>query len=122
MAEEKLRDMVTKDVKEYVGMRVDEAKLATVEGLSKFAGKTVALVICLFLVNLALVLFSGVFLYLLNMLLHSWVWSAVLLGFVYLIIGVVLFMKPGFFVNKMVRMFAPMFFCPKDDEEDDDDE
>ena len=120
MAEEKLNDRVAHDVKRYVDLRVDDAKLAVVEGLSSVAGSAIGLVICLLLVNLALVLFTGVFVYLINMLVHSWVWSAVIMGGLYLIIGIWVFLRPGCFRNKMVRVFAPMFFCPRKNEEDDD--
>lgn len=118
MVEDKLNERIAEDVKQYVRLRIDDAKLAVVEGLSTVAGGAIGLVICLFLVNLALVLFTGVLLYLVHLLIGSWVWSAVILGFVYLIVGIWVFMKPGCFKNKMVRVFAPMFFCPKDDDDD----
>ncbi len=120
MVEEKFSDRVAQDVKRYVELRVDEAKLAAVEGISSIAGSIIAAVICLFLVNLALVLFSAVFVHLINLLVHSWVWSAVILGAIYLIIGAVVMLRPGVFRNMMVKVFAPMFFCPKKHEEDDD--
>lgn len=122
MAEEKLTDRVAYDVKRYVDLRVDDAKLAAVEGLSSVAGSAIALVLCLFLVNIALLLFTGIFVYLINMLVNSWVWSAVIMGGIYLIAGLWIFLRPGCFRNKMVRVFAPMFFCPKKHEEEDDDE
>ncbi len=109
-------------MRNYIDLRVDDAKLAVVEGLSSIAGSIVAAVICLFLVNLAFVLFTAVFVYLIDLFVHSWVWSAVILGGVYLIIGIWVMLRPGWFRNMMVRVFAPMFFCPKKHEEDDDDE
>lgn len=119
MAEEKLNENIVQDLRQYVRLRIDEAKLAVVEGLSSVTGGAIGLVLCLFLVNLALILFTGVFLFLIELLVGSWVWSAVILGFIYLIVGIWVFMKPGWFKNRMVRVFAPMFFCPKDDEDDD---
>ena len=120
MAEEKLNDRIAEDVKRCVRLRVDDAKLAVVEGLSSVAGKAIAFILCLFLVNLALMLFTGVFVYLVNLLVHSWVWSAVIMGGFYLLIGIWIFLRPGVFRNMMVKSFAPMFFCPKKYEEDDD--
>lgn len=120
MVEEKLSDRVAQDVKRYVDLRVDDAKLAAVGGLSSIAGSAIAAVICLFLVNLAFMLFTAVFVHLINLLVHSWVWSAVILGGVYLIIGILVMLRPGCFRNMMVKVFAPMFFCPKKHEEDDD--
>ncbi len=120
MAEEKLSDRVAQDLKRYVDLRVDDAKLAVVEGLSSISGSVIAAVICLFLVNLAFILFTAVFVYLIDLFVHSCVWSAAILGVLYLIIGVVVMLRPGCFRNMMVRVFAPMFFCPKKHEEDDD--
>lgn len=119
MAEEKLGDRIMEDVKHYVDLRVDGAKLAAVEGLSSIAGSAIAFAICLFLVNIAFMLFSGVFLYLINLLVHSWVCSALILGGTYMVVGILVALHPGAFRNMMVRVFAPMFFCCKKHEEDD---
>lgn len=118
MADERLTDRISEDLKQYVRLRIDSAKLAAVDGMSSVAGGAVALVLCLFLVNLALMLFTGVLAYLIGMLTDSWVWAAVILGFVYLIAGVCIFRHPAPFVNRMVRVFVPMFFNDKDDDDE----
>ncbi len=115
-----LIDRTVHDLRRWVELRVDEAKLSAVGGLSSFVGSAIALVICLFLVNLALVVFTGVFIYLLQLWVHSWVWAAVIIGGVYLILGLVFVMYPGMFRNMMVRVFAPMFFNCKKEEDDDE--
>ncbi len=115
-----LSDRTLHDLRRWVELRVDEAKLSAVGGLSSGAGSAIALVICLFLVNLALVLFTGVFVYLLQLWVHSWVWAAVIMGGIYLLLGVLFVMFPGMFRNMMVRVFAPMFFQCKKYEDDDD--
>lgn len=119
MAEEKLNERISEDVKRYVRLRMDDTKLAVMEGLSAVAGSAIAFFISLLLLNLALFLFTGVFVYLIHLLVESWVWSAVIMGAIYLIVGIWVFMRPGFFRNRMVRLFAPMFFCHKkvDDDE-----
>ncbi len=114
-----LNDRITSDLRRWVELRVDEVKLAVVEGLSSVLGSAIGLVICLFLVNLALVVFTGVFIYLLQLWLHTWVWSAVIVGFVYLLLGLLVLLRPGVFRNMMVGVFAPMFFgCKKHDDDD----
>ncbi len=114
-----LNERIVHDLRRWVELRVDEAKLAAVEGLSSFVGSAIGIVICLFLVNLALVVFTGVFIYLLQLWIHSWLWAAVIIGFVYLLLGVLMLMCPGMFRNMMVRSFAPMFFgCKKNDDDD----
>lgn len=122
MAEEKLSDKIADDVKTFVDLRVDAVKLSVVEALASVVGKGIALVICLFLINLALVLLTGAAVYGLSLLIGSVLWSAIIIAAVYLIVGVVIFMRPGFFVNKMVGVFSPMFFCPRKDDDDEEDQ
>lgn len=115
-----LKDRVVHDLKRWVDLRVDSAKLAALEGVSSIAGSIIGLVLFLFLLNLALIVFTGVFIYLIQLLTHSWVWAAVIMGFVYLIAGLVILLRPGMFRNMMVGVFAPKFFsCRKYEEEDD---
>jgi hypothetical protein len=120
MACQPLNERVEHDLRRYVELRIDDAKLAAVEGLSSVAGKAIGAVICLFLVNLALLLITGVLVYLVHLLVYSWVWAAVIMAVIYLALGAFFIMKPGMFQNMMVRTFAPMFFKPKKYEEDDD--
>lgn len=120
MVEEKLSDRVAQDVKRYVDLRADDAKLAVVEGLSSAVGGAIALIVGLFVLNLALVLFTGVLVYLINMLVDSWLWSGLIMGVLYTIVGIWVMLRPGCFRDRMVRVFAPMFFCHQKYEEDDD--
>lgn len=118
MAEERLNDRIAEDLKQYVNLHVDSAKLAMVEGLSSVAGGAIVLVICLFLALLTMMLLSGVLLFLLDMWLDSWVWSAAILAFAYMIAALLILKNQGPFKNRMVRVFAPMFFDRKDDDDD----
>lgn len=114
-----LIDRTVHDLRRWVELRVDEAKLSALGGVSSVAGSAIALIICLFLVNLALVIFTGVFIYLLQLWFHSWLWAAVAMGALYLLLGILFVMFPGMFRNMMVRVFAPMFFnCKKEDDDD----
>lgn len=113
-----LKEVIADDVKEYVDMRIDNVKLSVVEGLATVTGSAIALVICLFLVNLALMLFTFVFVYLLDLLTHLTIWSAVILAIIYLIVGIWLFLKPDGFKNMMVKVFAPLLFQPRKDYDD----
>lgn len=122
MTDNNLGDRVAYDLKRYVDLRVDNAKLAAVEGLSAIAGSAVALVISLFLATLALMLFTGVFVYLINLVVNSWVWSAVIIGGIYIVAAILILNSTEWFADKMVRIFAPMFFEHKHEEEDDDED
>ena len=113
-----LKETIVDDVRDYIDMRVDSVKLSVVEGLASVTGSAIAFVICLFLVNLALVLLTLVFVYLIDMLINSWVWSVVILAVLYLIVGIWLLVRPGCFRNKMVKVFAPMIFKHTKDDDD----
>lgn len=113
-----IKEVIADDVKDYVDMRVDDIKLSVVEGLATVTGSAIALVICLFLVNLALMLFTVVFVYLLDLLIHSIIWSAVILAVIYLVVGIWIFLKPDGFRNMMVKVFAPMLFSTRKDYDD----
>lgn len=120
MADNKLGDRVAYDLKRYVELRIDDAKLAAVEGLATVTGKAVALVVSLFLATLALMLFTGVFVYLVNLVVNSWPWSAVIIGLIYLIAAFLILNSTEWFAGKMLGIFAPMFFGGKHEEEDED--
>jgi hypothetical protein len=120
MAEEKLSDRVAQDVKNYVDLRVDDAKLAIIDGLSSIAGSAISAVIGLLLINLAFIIFTALFIYLIDLWIHSWAWAAMIVGVIYLTAGIVVMLKPGGFRNMMVKVFAPMFFRPEKYEDDDD--
>lgn len=114
-----LKEVIVDDVKDYIDMRVDNVKLSVVEGLASVTGSAIALVICLFLLNLALMLFTVAFVYLIDLLIDSVIWSVVILAVIYIIVGILIFAKPGGLRNRMVKVFAPMIFATRkyDDDE-----
>jgi hypothetical protein len=116
-----LYDSIVYDLRRWVELRVDSAKLAVLEGIASVAGSAMGLIIFLFLLNLALTVFTGVFIYLVHLLVHSWVWAAVIVGFAYLIAGLIFLLRPGIFRNMMVRILAPKFFANSNINEEDDD-
>lgn len=113
-----LHERVTHDLRRWAELRLDGAKLSAVEGLSSVIGRAIGLLLALALLNLALMAFSGVFIWLLQLWLHSWVWAAVIVGVVYMLVAAIFVMRPGMFQNMMVRVFAPMFFPQKEEDED----
>lgn len=115
-----LSDRTVQDLRKWVELRVDEAKLGVVEGTSNVIGRALGLVVALVFLNLALVVFTGVFIYLIQLLTHSWVWAAVIVGFVYLILAAVFVLRPRMFQNMMVGVLAPVFFQCKNDDDDED--
>lgn len=103
-------DQIVEDVKEYISLRSDSLKLNTVANLSTILGGAIALVICLLFCLLALMIFSVAIIQGLNMLIGSLIWAIIIVGVLYVIIGVVVFAKRQAFINMMVGVFSRMFF------------
>ena len=116
MAEEKLNEKIVGDLKSYVNLRVDAVKLNLVEHLSSVIGRGIALVIALFFINLALMIFTAAIVYGVYMWLGSPIWSIVIVGTFYLLLGVAVLLLRKFFINKMIELFSAIFF--KRQEED----
>ena len=117
----RLDEKVTDDLKQYVRMRIDAVKLELVEDLSGLAGGAIRLIVMLLLCLLALMLFTGALVYALNLLINHMVWSAVIVGGIYVILGIVIFMSRKAFSSMMVGTFSKMFFKKKKKEDDDED-
>lgn len=101
-------------VREYLQMRWDEAKLRGVEGLSIFFGRFITLAIVLMMILLAL-LFGG---FAMAYLLGEWVGSNALgfaiLGSAFLLLALIFFaLRKKFLVDALVRFFVRLFFEDK---------
>ncbi len=112
-------DKASQDVRNFVEMKIAAAKLSVVEGLSTVSGNAVRILIFIFLVSMALMAFFAAAIIALGNLLDSYVWGALIVGGVCLIIGVIVFLLRKAFVNPMVGMFSRMVFSqPPKHEED----
>lgn len=101
---------IADDIREYVKMHIDATKLRAVANLSTISGGAIALLICILFCMLALIIFSGAIVYGLGLLLNSPLWAALIIGVLYIVIGVVVFKKRATFTNMMVRVFSRMLF------------
>ena len=109
---------LSRKAREYIDLRLDEAKLATAKGLSISVSKLVGLLLITSVAtNLVLVLSFGLIL-LLGELIGSYAWAAlgiaVLLGIAFWIL---IRKRDTLFKDTFVPVFMNLFFSDEDDEE-----
>lgn len=111
-------DKVSRDVTEYVEMRIAASKLAAVEGMSTVCGNAIRIFVFALFCFLALLglLIAGTIL--VADLIGSVAWAAVIMGAVCLLIGVLLYFSKKLFINPMVRMFSRMMFSSQKKDSD----
>lgn len=98
-------------LQEYLALRTDEAKLKSVEGLSVFFGRVIVMAI-FFVLMAVFLLFAGFALsYLAGRLLNSDALGFAVVGGVFLVAAVVVYMlRKKLFVDSMVSFFISVFF------------
>lgn len=111
-------NMIERSVAEavsYLRMRLDAAKLDTVDGLSKVATAVAGLIVFVVLATVGLLMLVGVLTFLLGLAIGSVEWAVVIVAACLIIIGLLVFVyRRNIFGNAMVAMFARIFF-PADD-------
>lgn len=105
------------EVASYLKMRKDDLKLNVVEHLSTLFGKGIALVIAIVICSVALTLLSVALLLVVSKWVGSYALGAVILGVVYLIVALIVWLLRSKFVDSMVGMFARMIFSTHKDED-----
>lgn len=98
-------------VREYISKKWDAIRLSGVEGLSVFVGRFVALSLCLLALTVAFFFLGFALSYLIGGALNSDALGFTIVGGVFLIGGVLLYLlRKRFLVNAMVRFFVKLFF------------
>lgn len=116
---------ISDDVKEYVSLKVADLKLGLVENFSSFVGKTLALILTIFLISASFTFFGAAAVIWIGGMIGSYAWAAVIMGGFFVLLGVIVYLCRNGVVSLVVPMFSKMFFPePKqrrlydDDEED----
>lgn len=102
--------------KDYLDLRINELKLATVEALSCGLGRFLngILLISLLIITSMLLSFAAILVF--GELIGNYAIAASIVAGIFLIFTIILFaLRKKMFVNSFVRMFTPIFF---DDEKD----
>lgn len=103
-------DKIVDDVKDYISLRSDSMKLRATANLSVITGGAIAMIICMLFCLLALMIFSVAIIYGISLLINSILWALLIVGVLYVVIGVMVFYRRDKFINMMVRLFSGMFF------------
>ena len=109
------------DVVSYAGMKLDAAKLAAAENLSTLLGDSFGVLLLVAFGSIALMLFTAALIYWLGIVMGSFLLAIILMGCVYLLLGLVLFaLRRRLLADRLAAMFCRMFFTKLKGEDDDE--
>ncbi len=110
-------EQLTKDVTQYVNLRIDALKLRLIKNLSVFFSVLFSALIGVLLLNLALLFLLGALTFWIATLINSMIGAMCITGgfFLLLIILVIVFRRK-LVTDRLVAMFSKMFFDGGDDE------
>lgn len=112
-----------KDIKRYIDLRVTRMKLGLVEKLALVFSKTLSLVAFILLLGIAILLFTGALVVLVESWVHSWLWAFVIMGGFYLLVALIFFLRrETMFSGSMVKTFSKIFFGDRDDDENEEED
>ena len=109
------------DIRYYIDLRIKRIKLHLIGSMSTVVSKAISFVVFILFMLIALLLFTGALVLLVDKWVDSMLLAFVITGGFYLIVGLVfLALKDRMFSGMMVKTFSKMFFTKKseDDEED----
>ncbi len=99
------------DLKEYVNLRVETAKLQTVEGVAAICGRLLSLILIIMIGAVALMMFVAGLVVLLSMLIDSLFWAFMIMGGVLLVAMLVIYAcRDKMFVNSFVKSLCSVVF------------
>ena len=104
-------DNITTQAEKYLGLKKEALKLKTVEGLSVGVSRFFTLMVMLLIAAISLAAIAFGLLILLGDLIGSWAASAFIIGGVFLIILVLLYVyRKKLFVDMFVQLFIGIFY------------
>ena len=103
-------EQLENDLSSYVHVRMDDLKLSVVEALATIFGNGMALVIAIVLCSVALTALSVALLLIISVWVGSYIWGAVILAGLYVVIALIIWTLRPKFVDKMVGVFARIVF------------
>ncbi len=110
---------LSKNAREYADMKVDEVKLRTAKGLSISLNYLLSMILVLFAASVVMLVLAFGLILLLGQALHSYAVGAFIVAGIFAIITFVLYLlRNKLFLNKLVAMFAGLFFENEKEDED----
>ena len=115
MAQDKSLSELAQEAREYADLRLDEAKLKATRGLSTALGQTLAYLLIIAVLAIALGLLALALLQWLNGLLGA-PWGTLIVAGVFLIALAILWAARGrFFKDLFVKLFIDVFYDPEEE-------
>lgn len=104
-------DRLVSDSRQYVDLKLDSLRLKAVEGLSLSLGRVLALLLLMMILSIVIASFALGGVFLLGDLVGSWAGAAFIVGGIFLILLIVVFLlRRKLFVNMFVRLFIEVFY------------
>lgn len=108
---------LSKSVREYVDLKVDDLKLRTVRGLSLSVSKILSMILIVGVVSTILLALSFGLILLFGELIGSYGWAALIVaGVLCLILAVLFSLRNKLFRDSFVQLFVKLFFGSGDEE------
>lgn len=113
--------LISDEVKEYISLQVQSLKLAAVDNLSTFIGKSFGVLLVTLLLTISLMLLTFGFSYWLGDVIGNTPLAFAVTGLLVMIIALIIFALRGRLItNSLVRLFSQMFFANRKNSIDQD--
>lgn len=105
------RDTMNSDIRKYLGLRLNELKLRTIDGLSVGVSRVLSLMVVIMLGAIVLAAFAFGTVLLLGDVIGSWAGAAFIIGgFFLILLALMLLLWKRLFVNIFVKLFIGIFY------------
>lgn len=110
-----------KDAADYVKLKVDSIKLGLLEGLSKLFSTVFSVFVFIILIHIGALFFAAAATWWLSILMDSFTSAAMIIGGIFLIIGVIIFaLRRKLLVNPAIRMLGKLMADMEKHDHDDE--
>ncbi len=113
--------MLLTDVYRYVNLRLNEFKLRTIDGLSSFLSLLFSALVCILLLNIALLFIFGAVAVWISVWIGSLPWALLITGGFFLLLALLLFVfRRKLITDRFVSALVQLFFEEKDNDDEND--
>ncbi len=113
--------MLLTDVYHYVNLRLNEFKLRTIDGLSSFLSLLFSALVCILLLNIALLFIFGAVAVWISVWIGSLPWALLITGGFFLLLALLLFVfRRKLITDRFVSALVQLFFEEKDNDDEND--
>ncbi len=114
-------EQLLSDIYRYVNLRLNEFKLRTIDGLSSFLSLLFSALICILLLNIALLFVFGAVAVWISAWIGSLPWALLITGGFFLLLTLLVFvLRRQLITDRFVSALAQLFFEEKEDDDEND--